>query len=431
MIQCDLPAEDVEWCMRVLNVVLQRSLWAQDVIASLVRGRLRGGDCSLPDGGARGCACQTTHALLVGVARAYLDSLHGASAASWLDPEMLPPEHESGEEEAEVPPAEGERSRSPRPQGGVLLRRLPAREATDAVDAEAPRGESAPSGAASSHEWPGRPATAAPAPPVEQEALEGGYGSEDLDEVREVVVAPVPEDSAAVDTTEDVSLVQMLFMNEGEILLEAGVNRAARLRLNDFLAACARAEDVPVEWAFLLLLTTVDAQVRALQAVSTCLRARGVAAQALPSENARAAASRMSACAIRGMARVVSDIGEAQLVNAVVQPFSLPLELHGGPARSRSPPRSGRLRRGGPQGDHAGPSGEDAPRGVVAPGGDAAPGGSPARAVEGASGAAGGPPAREGGSGRGRGRHGTVRSPAVLAAGRHRPRRNETSAPTV
>ena len=113
---------------------------------------------------------------------------------------------------------------------------------------------------------------------------------------------------------------------------------------------------------------------------------------------------------------MVSDIGEAQLVNAVVQPYGLPLELHGGPARdparSRSPPRSERLRRGGPRGETDGPPGEAAAPGVHA---------------------AGGPPARaaEGVRGRGRGRHGAVRGaesgPVVPAAGRHRPRRNETA----
>ena len=133
-------------------------------------------------------------------------------------------------------------------------------------------------------------------------------------------------------------------MNEGEILQEAGVNRVARLHLNDFLEECARSEDVPVEWAFLLLATTVDAQIRALQAVGACLRARGVPPQSLPSEQGREAAARMAACAVRAMARVVSDIGEVQLAHAVVQPYAMPLELHGGPHRSRSPPPSGRLR---------------------------------------------------------------------------------------
>ena len=368
--QCDLPAEDVEWCMRVLHVVLQRSLWSQDVIASLVRGRLRGGDCNLPDGGARGCACQTTHALLVGVARAYLDSLHGASAASWLDPEMLPPElrangvHESGEEE-DVAAAAVERSRSPPPQDGGRLHRLPVNAVETAEDV---RG----SGAASSHEIPGRPATATrpatasrpsgeeagrPATAPEPPELEGGYGDEDVESVREVVVAPMPRDVAE---DEDASLVQMLFMHEGEILQEAGVNRAARLHLNDFLEECARSEDVPVEWAFLLLATTVDAQLRALQAVGACLRARGVAPQNLPPNRAVKLQRGWQPCAIRAMARVVSDIGEVQLAHAVVQPYAMPLELHGGPRRSRSPPRSGRLRgEGATDGDSGERRGED------------------------------------------------------------------------
>ena len=248
---CSATYQPRMWCMRVLHVVVQRSLWSQDVIASLIRGRLRGGDCNLPDGGARGCACQTTHALLVGVARAYLDSLHGASAASWLDPDVLPAElranggQESGEEEGV---AADERSRSP-PDSG-RLHRLP-------VNTETVEGVTS-SGAASSHEMP-RPATAteseeqegrpaaAPEPPQPAE-LEGGYGDEDVDSVRDVVVAPMQQDVAE---EEDTSLVQMLFMHEGEILQEAGVNRAARLHLNEFLERCASSEDVPVEWAFL------------------------------------------------------------------------------------------------------------------------------------------------------------------------------------
>ena len=127
---------------------------------------------------------------------------------------------------------------------------------------------------------------------------------------------------------------------------------------------CASSEDVPVEWAFLLLATTVDAQLRALQAVVACLRARGVAPQNLPSEQGREAAARMSACAIRAMARVVSDIGEVQLAHAVVQPYAMPLELHGGPRRSRSPLRSERLRGDGASGSGARP-GEDAAVGGV------------------------------------------------------------------
>ena len=278
---------------------------------------------------------------------------------------MLPAElranggQESGEEEGV---AADERSRSP-PDGG-RLRRLP-------VNTEPVEGVMS-SGAASSHEMPrpatatepsgeqeGRPATA-PEPPQPAE-LEGGYGDEDVDNVRDVVVAPMQQDVAE---DEDTSLVQMLFMHEGEILQEAGVNRAARLHLNDFLERCASSEDVPVEWAFLLLATTVDAQLRALQAVAACLRARGVAPQNLPSEQGREAAARMSACAIRAMARVVSDIGEVQLAHAVVQPYAMPLELHGGPRRSRSPLRSERLRGEGASGSGA-RAGEDVAGGGV------------------------------------------------------------------
>ncbi|CAE7843415.1 unnamed protein product [Symbiodinium microadriaticum] len=88
----DLPAGDVQWCLRVVDTAIQNVMEAQDYVSTLLGRRITGGDCVLPDGAARGPGCQLSHTMVVSMARAVLDGLHERVANAWLDPEGLPPE---------------------------------------------------------------------------------------------------------------------------------------------------------------------------------------------------------------------------------------------------------------------------------------------------------------------------------------------------
>ena len=140
----DLSAEDVQWCLHVLDAAIQNVMEVQDYVCTILGRRLRGRECVLPDGAARGAACQASHAVVVGLARAVLDGLHERVANAWLDPETLPAELRR--DPALFVDAYGELGG----YGDVVVAPVPAEEtgeAPDVVDGE-------PSGALSSSDVP-------------------------------------------------------------------------------------------------------------------------------------------------------------------------------------------------------------------------------------------------------------------------------------
>ncbi|CAE7884476.1 yipf6, partial [Symbiodinium sp. KB8] len=90
-VQTDVPPEDVQWGLRVLDRAVLRAEGVQDTIMAILVRRIRGqdGPCRLPEGEARGGMVQMVHRLLIAMSRTYLDDLTNNMVDGWLNPEVL------------------------------------------------------------------------------------------------------------------------------------------------------------------------------------------------------------------------------------------------------------------------------------------------------------------------------------------------------
>ena len=352
----DLPAGDVQWCLRVLDAAIQNVIEAQDYVSTILGRRLRGRDCVLPDGASRGAGCQLSHAVVVSMARAVLDGLHERVANAWLDPESLPPElrrapalfvDEFGElggyggdldtedvqEVVSVPePVEASEMSS------ADVADAPALSSTDVPPSMSSGGTARRRALASVGRDLG---LAAPSMPV-GEAVEdvpsaGGdpglpgrpLGGGGRDRSRS------PRGEAAEDVS---SLMQRLNQDEGELLREAGMSRPGRLLLQDFLGQTLGV-DVDPEWMLLLVQAVFEAQMVLLRSLRDVLQARAGGEHALPPEPRRLAAVQGCRDVLRAVLDELWGVCVGVLRDAQMDPYCLPIRLHG--RASRCGPRWG------------------------------------------------------------------------------------------
>ncbi|CAE7710560.1 unnamed protein product, partial [Symbiodinium sp. CCMP2456] len=236
----DVGSEDVEWCLRVVDLALTRSIATQNEIATILRRRFRGERCMLPDSDTRGGVVQLAHPFVVGAARAFLNGLHDELSVAWLDPDQLPedlrvmPPHDLGEEEEEEEEAvaygdhgqEGRLLRVPAPSDAdrSAMEDAPLPDAAGVVVQGDSDGSLMATVAASSL----RP------PRVRSRSPRGVH-----------VAGPAEhaEDAGEADVEhEDGSFMQVppLNVNEGEELMDMWVYRRCRVELNEFLETLRR-----------------------------------------------------------------------------------------------------------------------------------------------------------------------------------------------
>ena len=348
----DLPAGDVQWCLRVVDTAIQNVMEAQDYVSTLLGRRITGGDCVLPDGAARGPGCQLSHTMVVSMARAVLDGLHERVANAWLDPEGLPPElrrdpalfvDDFGELGGYGDGDDGDATADEARVETVENVDVPALSSTDVPATASSMGVARRRSLAIVHHGvaatSSQPASVSPTGVPSANAGRvpaDGHSGAGRDRSR----------SPRGESEEDVSnLMQRLDQAEGELLRETGMSRSGLLQLQDFLGH-VHGEDVDSEWMVLLMQSVFEAQMLLLRRLCEVLRVRAGGERALPPEPGRLAAVQGCRDVLRTVQDELGEICLGVLRDAQMDPYCLPLRLHGrvppcGPRWGEPPSGSG------------------------------------------------------------------------------------------